>query len=85
VFHNGLRNLPLQWQNRTTALETKAMDLDDAPKKPAGMVIGENLDAISVAELEQRIKSLESEIGRLRAEIARKQASRNAADAFFKN
>jgi uncharacterized small protein (DUF1192 family) len=38
-----------------------------------------------VAELEQRIKSLESEIGRLRAEIARKQASRNAADAFFKN
>jgi uncharacterized small protein (DUF1192 family) len=85
VFHNGLRNLPLQWQNRTTAQETKAMDLDDAPKKPAGMVIGENLDAISVAELEQRIKSLESEIGRLRAEIARKQASRNAADAFFKN
>ena len=61
------------------------MDLDDAPKKPAGMVIGENLDAISVAELEQRIQSLESEIMRLRAEITKKQASRNAADAFFKN
>lgn len=61
------------------------MDLDDAPKKPTNMVIGENLDAISVTELEQRIQALESEIIRLRAEIAKKQASRNAADAFFKN
>jgi len=61
------------------------MDLDDAPKKPANMVIGENLDAISVAELEQRIQALESEIIRLRAEIAKKQASRNAADAFFRS
>ncbi len=59
------------------------MDLDDAPKKPANMVIGENLDAISVAELEQRIQALESEIVRLKAEIAKKQASRSAADAFF--
>ena len=61
------------------------MDLDDAPKKPANMVMGENLDAISVAELEQRIQALESEIIRLKAEIAKKQASRNAADAFFRN
>ena len=61
------------------------MDLEDAPKKPTNMVIGENLDAISVAELEQRIQSLESEIERLKTEIAKKHASRNAADAFFKN
>jgi uncharacterized small protein (DUF1192 family) len=61
------------------------MDLDDAPKKPSNMVIGENLDAISVAELEQRIQALDSEIIRLKAEIAKKQASRNAADAFFRN
>ena len=61
------------------------MDLDDAPKKPTNMVIGENLDAISVTELEQRIQALESEIIRLRTEIAKKLASRNAADAFFKN
>ena len=51
------------------------MDLEDAPKKPTNMVIGENLDAISVAELEQRIQSLESEIERLKAEIAKKQAA----------
>jgi uncharacterized small protein (DUF1192 family) len=61
------------------------MDPDDAPKKPANMVIGENLDAISVAELEQRIEALDSEINRLRAEIAKKQASRSAADAFFRS
>ena len=61
------------------------MDLEDAPKKPTNMVIGENLDAISVVELEQRIQSLESEIERLKAEIVKKHASRNAADAFFKN
>jgi uncharacterized small protein (DUF1192 family) len=62
-----------------------AMDLDDAPKKPANMVIGENLDSISVTELEQRIQALDSEIKRLRAEIAKKQASRSAADAFFRS
>jgi uncharacterized small protein (DUF1192 family) len=85
LFHNGLQTPPLQWQNEAAAQGARAMDLDDAPKKPANMVIGENLDAISVAELEQRIQALESEIIRLRAEIAKKQASRNAADAFFRN
>lgn len=61
------------------------MDIEDAPKKPTNMVIGENLDSVSVAELEHRIQALESEIVRVRAEIAKKQSSRNAADAFFRN
>lgn len=61
------------------------MDLDDPPRKPPGHLIGENLDAISVAELEHRIQALESEISRIRDEIAKKLASRNAADAFFRN
>lgn len=61
------------------------MELDDLPKKKPDLVIGENLDAISVAELEQRIQVLESEIARIRAEITRKQASRSAADAFFRS
>lgn len=61
------------------------MDLDDEPKKPTNMVIGENLDSISVTELEQRIEALDSEISRLRAEIAKKQATRSAADAFFRS
>ena len=61
------------------------MELDDLPKKKPDLVIGETLDAISVAELEQRIQVLESEIARIRAEITRKQASRSAADAFFRS
>jgi uncharacterized small protein (DUF1192 family) len=61
------------------------MDPDDLPKKPPAMTVGENLDAISLAELEQRVQALESEIARLKAEIARKQASKSAADAFFRS
>ena len=57
------------------------MDLDDAPKKPANMVIGENLDAISVAELEQRIQALDSEILGLKAAVNKEQESTNAAAA----
>ncbi len=60
------------------------MDPDDLPRKPPGIVIGDNLDSISVAELGRRVETLEQEIARIRAEIARKQASRNAADAFFR-
>ena len=82
----GCRTLPLQWQNgQRTNKEPEPWTSTTHPKKPANMVIGENLDAISVAELEQRIQALESEIVRLKAEIAKKQASRNAADAFFRN
>lgn len=61
------------------------MELDDLPKKKPDMVIGENLDLMSVAELEHRIQTLESEIARIRAAIAAKQASKAAADAFFRS
>ncbi|MBM3520183.1 MAG: DUF1192 domain-containing protein, partial [Alphaproteobacteria bacterium] len=37
------------------------------------------------AELEQRIQALESEIVRTRSTIASKQASKSAADAFFRS
>ena len=60
------------------------MDPEDLPRTKANMVIGENLDAISITELEQRIVSLDSEILRIRAEIAKKQASKAAAASFFK-
>ena len=60
------------------------MDLENEPRPKPNMVIGENLDAISIAELEQRIQSLDSEIARIRAEIVRKQAGKAAASLFFK-
>ena len=61
------------------------MDMDELPKERPDVVIGENLDAISITELEHRILILESETNRLRAEIAKKQASKAAAASFFRN
>jgi uncharacterized small protein (DUF1192 family) len=61
------------------------MSFEDLPKKPTGVVIGENLDLLSVSELEQRVQALESEIARVKAAIASKQASKSAADAFFRS
>jgi uncharacterized small protein (DUF1192 family) len=60
------------------------MDMEDLPRPKMQMVIGENLDTISIAELEHRIVTLDSEITRIRAEIAKKQASKATADNFFK-
>lgn len=61
------------------------MDLDDLPKKKPDITVGENLELMSVAELEHRITVLESEIVRVKAAIAGKQASKSAADAFFRS
>ncbi len=61
------------------------MDLENEPRPKPIIVIGENLDEISIAELEQRIITLDSETARIRAEIAKKQAGKAAANAFFKS
>ncbi len=55
------------------------------PKKKLAHEIGEPLDAISVEELRERIGVLEAEIERLRSAATSKEASRRAADAFFKS
>lgn len=63
------------------------MDLDDLlpQKKPSGVIIGENLETLSVAELEKRIENLEAEIVRVRAEVDRKKRHEEAARALFKS
>lgn len=63
------------------------MDLDDLlpQKKPSGVAIGESLETLSVAELEKRIKELEGEIVRVRAEVDRKKRHEEAARALFKS
>jgi uncharacterized small protein (DUF1192 family) len=43
----------------------------------------EDLDLFGVSELEERVAALEGEIARCRAQMARKQADRAAADALF--
>jgi len=60
------------------------MSFEDLPAKKPGITVGENLDLLSVSELEQRVQDLDSEIIRVKAAIAAKQASKSAADAFFR-
>ena len=61
-----------------------AIDEDDRPKKKIVHEIGQDLSLISVKELQERIALLQEEIARLESDISRKQASRGAANQFFK-
>ena len=61
-----------------------AIDDDDRPKKKIVHEIGQELALVSVKELQERITLLKEEIARIEADIAKKQASRNVADQFFK-
>ena len=72
-----------KWPRASKGVPT--MSFEDLPKKPAGALLGESLDLMSVAELEQRVRDLEAEILRVKAAISTKQASKNAADAFFRS
>jgi len=61
------------------------MDWDEITPKPvASIVVGESLATLSVAELQMRIKELESEIARVKAELDAKQRHESAASAVFK-
>jgi uncharacterized small protein (DUF1192 family) len=60
-------------------------DPDDLPKKPkTDIVIGQDLSAMSEFELTARIATLEGEIARAREAIKARQATKTAADSFFK-
>ena len=59
-------------------------DDDDRPKKKITHEIGQDIALLSVKELQERIALLRDEIVRLETSIANKQASRSAADQFFK-
>jgi uncharacterized small protein (DUF1192 family) len=61
------------------------MEMEDRPRPKPVLTVGEALDVISLAELQERIVVLEGEIARIKAEITRKQASKAAADSFFKS
>jgi uncharacterized small protein (DUF1192 family) len=61
-----------------------AIDEDDRPKKKITHEIGQDLSLLSVMELGERIEIMRAEIARLEADIAKKNATRSAADQFFK-
>jgi uncharacterized small protein (DUF1192 family) len=64
------------------------MDADDSlPTRrddPVAMLARQDLDSLSVAELEARIASLETEIVRTRAKIEHAVNHRATADALFR-
>ena len=61
-----------------------ARDDDEAPRAKSSHEVGQDLSLLSVAECEARIAILEAEIRRLRAALGKKQATRDAAQRFFK-
>lgn len=55
------------------------------PRKPKlDIVIGEDLYAWSMSELEKRIATLEGEIARVREALKSRVATKSAADSVFK-
>ncbi|MEM7570752.1 MAG: DUF1192 domain-containing protein [Pseudomonadota bacterium] len=61
---------------------------DEDEPRPSGdplrAVQTQDLDPLSLEQLETRIKDLEAEIARTRADIDRKTKHRSAAEALFK-
>jgi uncharacterized small protein (DUF1192 family) len=66
--------------------ESMAFDplADDKPRPKPTHDLGQDLSTLSVHELDERIELLKSEIARLTEARGRKEASKNAASAFFK-
>ena len=63
-----------------------AIDPDELQprKKLPDIVLGEDISALSAHELEARIARLEEEIGRCKAAIQARHATKSAAENFFK-
>ena len=62
-----------------------AIEDDDKPKRKISHEIGQDLSLLSVAELNERVVLLSTEIERLQAAVARKRASKDAANSVFKS
>lgn len=66
------------------ALFDEADPFGTVRKAPTQHELGQPLDTLSVHELAERIEMLKAEIVRLEEVMDRKEASRQAAAAFFK-
>jgi uncharacterized small protein (DUF1192 family) len=62
------------------------LDPDDLPlkKRFTEIVLGQDISQLSEFELAARIMEMEAEIARYREAIGARQATKNAADSFFK-
>jgi uncharacterized small protein (DUF1192 family) len=62
-----------------------AREDDEQPRKAVSHDVGQDLSILSVEELSDRIALLRSEIERLEQAMAKKRASRDAANSIFKS
>jgi uncharacterized small protein (DUF1192 family) len=62
-----------------------AIEDDDRPRKKVTHEIGQDLSLLSVEELAERIALMTLEIERLQGAMAKKRASKNAANSLFKS
>jgi uncharacterized small protein (DUF1192 family) len=62
-----------------------AIEDDDKPRKKIIHEIGQDLSLLSVEELTERIALMNAEIERLQQAAAKKRASKDAANNFFKS
>lgn len=64
------------------------MDIEDnlplRGNTPLELLVQEDLDPLSIAELETRISTLNNEIGRCEAKVKAASSHRSIADSFFK-
>ncbi|WRH77135.1 MAG: DUF1192 domain-containing protein [Sphingobium sp.] len=64
------------------------MDLDELfakrPEDPVAIVLKQDIDRLSVDELQDRIDALNTEIARCEAKMAAATSHRSAADALFR-
>ncbi len=60
-------------------------DDDNKPRKKVSHDIGQDLSLLSVEELTERIALMNAEIERLQQAAAKKRASKDAANNFFKS
>jgi uncharacterized small protein (DUF1192 family) len=63
-----------------------AREEDEAlkPVRKLGHQVGEPLDALSIGEIDERVRELHNEIQRLEEDKRQKLASKNAASAVFR-
>lgn len=57
---------------------------EEEAAKPAAIVVGENLERLSIDDLEERIEALRGEIVRCEKNLEVKKGSISAADSAFK-
>jgi uncharacterized small protein (DUF1192 family) len=76
-------NLGLRFRRRTPVALDPFADEQVRPRAHAHE-LGQDLSALSIEELDERVSLLEAEIARLREARTKKEASRDAASAFFK-